>query len=285
MKMVKKVLMGLALGAAVFSFVGCADLLNGLDKKKDDENAAIKGSGANLTVSYANAGKDNYRAYKSTALKHAGALIKVTFNNDDVGKSKMGVIFDLSSDAEDKTARNFFIIGLNPRSDVANFYVSKFSNVTDIQADNFGTKLADNPAKEIEYVPLAITNNIKVPAKATDGSISYYVYYKLLTDGSFDWAVIEDLTDAEVKTFKGALGQNDSNFDAVNISTFGSRVLKSGNIPASDTGYEAAAGTESEFYNQNQKLIAYYAQIASGATLEGSWKFPNTAFHEAEDAE
>ncbi len=193
----------------------------------DDTEGAIKGSNGNYTVDYNNTSNDLYRAYKDTALKHAGALIKVTFDSNNVSKSKMGVIFDLKEDDENAGAQEFYIIGLNPSakdSNTANFYVSKYTNVTDIQANNFGTDLKTNPAKEVEIVKLATSNNITVPAADAEGKISFYVYYKLMSDGSFDWAVL-DMTDEKMENFK-----TNAKFNKQKLKDY--TVLKSGNTKA-----------------------------------------------------
>ena len=189
----------------------------------DDPKDAIKGNDNNYTVSLANTESDLVRAYEVTAFKHAGALIKVTFDSADVGTSKMGVIFDLKDDDEHDGAKEFYIIGLNPQTTVKNFYVSKFENVTDIQADNFGTYLTSNKAIEKEIVPISMTNNITVPA-AVDGKISFYVYYKLMSDGSFDYAVL-DMTDEDMANFKGS-----TKFNKAKIKDY--TVLASGNTKA-----------------------------------------------------
>ncbi len=190
----------------------------------DDTQGAIKGSNDNYTVKYTNSDTvEAYRAYKETTLKHSGALIKVTFNSANVSTSKMGVIFDLKDDDENEGAKEFYCIGLNPSSSVKNFYVSKFTNVTDIQAYNFGTELPTNKAKEVEIVALNMNNNITVPA-AVDGKISFYVYYKLMSDGSFDWAVL-DMTDDKMADFKGS-----TKFNKAKLKDY--TVLKSGNTKA-----------------------------------------------------
>ena len=263
MKMVKKLLLGLVAVATVLTLVSCDGLLN-----KDDDAGAIKGSGKKYKVSYNNEETVAYRAYKATTLKHAGGLVKVSFDSNNVGTSKMGIIFDLKDDDANEGAREFYIIGLNPSSSVKNFYVSKFTNVTDIQASNFGTDLEENPAKEIEIVPLATSNNITFPAADADGKYSVYVYYKALTDGSFDWKILNIDDDiAKAYDFK------EGNFTA-------SSVIKSGNTKAkAGTEYDAC-----EEGDQPQNKIAFYAQIASKKTLKGSWNVLGT-YLEAEDAE
>ncbi len=268
MKMVKKIMFGLVAAATILSLVSCDGLLN-----KNDEAGAIKGSGKKYKVSYNNETADAYRAYKATTLKHAGGLVKVTFDSNNVSTSKMGIIFDLKNtkDAEGKDVKgavDFYCIGLNPRSDVSNFYVSKFTNVTDIQAYNFGTELTENPAKEVEIVKLAKANNITFPAADADGKYSVYVYYKALTDGSFDWKIL-NIDDDIAKAYDFAEG----NFVS-------SAVIKSGNT-------KEKAGTEFDACDegkQPQNKIAFYAQVAANTELKGSWNVIGT-YLEAEDAE
>ena len=200
----------------------------------DDTEGVIKGANNKYTVEYTNNATDRYRAYKETALKHAGALIKVTFNKETTaGKaSKMGVIFDLKANATAETAKDFYIVGVGVGD--KSYYVSKFTNVTDLQAENFGTKLAQNPAVEKEIVAWKADNFTNLPAADADGNTSVYVYYKLVKDGSFDWAILADLTDEEIAMFKG-----NKKFNAVDLSSdeLKAKVLQKGNTGAE---YEAA---------------------------------------------
>ena len=265
MKMVKKILLGLAAGAAVLSLVSC-----GL---KDDDNGALGGTGDKPSINYTNEGTDNYRCYKSTTLKHAGAIVKVVFENPtESEKSKMGVIFDLQKNAKDENAVDFYIIGLASNFDCANFYVSKFDNVTDLQAENFGTKLKDNPAHEDELFALNDTNKIpasKLPAIAEDGSRSFYIYYKALKSGKYEFAVL-DMTDATAKKLKAK---------DLSISSMpaGVTVIKSGTI---NNAFDAV-----EADNQvPQNKIACYAMVPPAKTLKGHWDFFDT-YLEAEEIE
>ena len=270
MKMVKKLLLGLVAVATVLTLVSCDGLLN-----KDDDAGAITGSGKKYKVSYKNEETDAYRAYKATKLKHAGALVKVTFDSNNVGTSKMGIIFDLKDDVKED-ARQFYIIGFNPSSSVKNFYVSKFTNVTDIQAANFGTGISENPAKEVEIVPLSMSNNINFPAADADGKFSVYVYYKALTDGSFDWKVL-NIDDDYAKAYDFVEG----NFVASTILAQGNTHKTGGKTvnKVATPEYEACAEGK-----QPQNKIAFYAQVAAGVELKGSWNVIGT-YLEAEDAE
>lgn len=265
----KKLLSVVAAALVALTFVGCDGLL-----QKDDTEGAITGSGKKYKVEYKNEGTDAYRAYKATTMKHAGALVKVTFDSADVGTSKMGVIFDLKDavsgvkDADGKAGRDFYCIGIGAGD--KSYYVSKFTNIVDIQANNFGAKTTatGTEPKEVEVVKYAQNNFTKLPAAAEDGSISVYVYYKALTDGSFDYKIL-NITDEVAKAFKIETGTFDS-----------SVILFEGNTLAK-AGAEFEACEEGK---QPQNKVAFYAQIAPNKELKGSWNVIGT-YLEAEDAE
>lgn len=196
----------------------------------DDTEGAIKGADNNYTVNYENKEASAYRAYKETALKHSGALIKVTYGKDSVnlGASKMGVIFDLkdSKTTGVTNGKDFYVVGIGANN---TYYVSKFTNIVNIQEYNFGasTKATGTAAKEVEIVALPESGtNITLPA-ATDEGTSVYVYYKLIKDGSFDWAIL-DLTAEQVKDFKGNKKFNAAKLDDYTVLAKGNTLEKAG---------------------------------------------------------
>ena len=211
----------------------------------DDANGAITGSNDNYAITWTNDTDTAYRAYKLTALKHAGALVKITFKNPtEAGSSKMGIIFDVKDsasgvkDANGKPAQDFYAIAVgNELGGV--YYVSKFTNIVDINAKNFGasTTATGTAAKEVEVEALPTKGNGnlkgKMPAAAADGSISFYIYFKLAADGSFDYAIL-DMTDEQMKDFKGA-----KKFGEAKIDDY--KPIVKGNTKAkADAEYEAA---------------------------------------------
>ena len=257
MKMVKKILLGMVATAAIIGFVGCKATV-------DDPEEAITGSGNDYSVNYDNtSGEGFYRAYHSTDMKHAGALVKVTFDKKDVGASKMGVIFDLQDNATDKEAKDFYIIGLGTLA-TKNFYVSKFTNVTQLREDNFGTKLTENPAKEKEVVALG-AKNLTIPAADADGKVSMFVYFKAINNGSYEYAVL-NLTDSTAKS----ININDTTLATLE-SAYPDNILTKGSIDSAFTGSTIP---------QNQ--LAVYAMIAPGSSLTGSWKYLDM-YKEAEE--
>ena len=145
MKIMKKIAAVTIAAAALFAFAGCSDA--------DDPNEMITGSNKNYEIDYTNTTKDVSRGYNTTAYKHAGAAVQLDFENasNTVEGGVMGLIFDLE---EKDGAKSFNVIGVKTKdaNGKLGYYVSRFENVTDLQAENFGTKLAENPARETEYV-------------------------------------------------------------------------------------------------------------------------------------
>lgn len=282
MKMVKKVLMGLAIAASVLALAGC------VPQADDTEKAITKNTLTKYTVDYKNEGTDLYRAYKNAATPHAGALVKVTFEESETPdvRNKMGVIFNLkeTKDKKNKVSnRDFYIIGLGTakKDGVGNFYVSKFTNVTDIKAENFGTKLAENKAEEVEIVKLATTNNIEMPA-ADEGKITLWVYFKAdKASGGFDYAVIKDY--AGITSVKINKDTKLTDFDSEKILAKGNTHTTGGDTDTVVTEREwAADAADSEIQNG----IAFYANIQKDTTLLGTWELPvGKTYLSAEDAE
>jgi len=254
MKMVKKVLMGLAVAAIAFALTGCL---------QDDTEKAIKGSGSKYSIDYTNEGKDNYRAYKSTGISHAGALVKVTFDKDcDAGVSKMGVIFDLQERKENKQKlRDFNIIGI---AKDGTYYVSRLTNIEDIQANNFGAE-EDAATGPSEKVLVALGAKVTMPTDS-DGNYFVYVWYKANLNGTYSWALL-NMTEDQAKTFDKNAGD---------IPT-GATTLKSGTI---SNAFDAVTETK----NLPKRKISVYAMIKPGKTLTGKWNIVGK-YLEAEDAE
>ncbi len=274
MKMVKKILLGLVVTGTILVIAGC--------KMQDDPENAITGSGSNYKVDYENTKSEEYRAYESTSLKHAGALVKITFDNpEECANSKMGVIFDLKENADNKNAKDFYIIGLgSSKSSSYDFYVSKYTGIVDIQAKNFGasTDAAAGEPKEVEYFKLSNSNIKNLPS-------TFYVYCKANIKGEYEFALLKgEPTDGKEMKINDLdltdLPQGVSLIDLPKTAINGCSV--SGNIGKIANAIEIPeSGKESDI---KQNRIAVYARIDANATLKGSWKFCGT-YQEAEEIE
>lgn len=263
MKMTKKILLGAAALVVAMAFVGCA----GGEKASDDPNNMIEGKNSNYTIDFVNETGAESRGYKATKLKHAGGLVKITIDAGSSSNSsnKMGFIFDLKANADDSSAKDFFIIAFGNDN---KYYVSKFSNVTDQQAYNFGTELTDNPADEKCYTdPVNCNPKVfddgKTLSEDEDGNKYAYIYAFGNADGSFDWKILNASATEKVKSL------SDKEFK--NLDFTEDMILAEGTIPAEDTGYT----------KQTQNLLAVYAKVNKDQTLVGAWDFVGT-YKEAE---
>ena len=74
---------------------------------------------------------------------------------------------------------------------------------------------------------MAKANNIKTIPAAVEGKISFYIYYKLMSDGSFDYAVL-DMTDEQLEDFKTNDKFNKANIDDYTVLAKGNTKAKAG---------------------------------------------------------
>lgn len=171
MKLSKLILTTLA-AAAVIGFAGC----KGDD---DDPNDMINGSNKVYTINYTNISSEISRGYKDTYYKHAGAAVQLDFTDLTAATAKagvMGLIFDLETVDKATNRRNFNVVGVRTKDANGNleYYISRFENVTNIQAGNFGasTTATGDDAKEIVYKK---TWNDAV-GENSNGTTTVYVY-------------------------------------------------------------------------------------------------------------
>ncbi|MBQ4377613.1 MAG: hypothetical protein II821_00225 [Treponema sp.] len=252
-----------ALMVSSLCFVGCKD------EEDDDENGMISGSNNNYTLSYDNsASSDTSRGYVATRNNHLGALCTITLNKDYTNNgAAMGYIWDLSSTDASASAdevaravsskpRNFCIVGFANFSGTYKAYVSRYTNVYDIQANNFGTDGVDvngtkQTAVETEYIKSSDNKTLT----AVDGAyiMTVNVYEEKDGEGNTTGGYVVDIYNGAVA--KADLGTTEK--------------LTSYTIPASDLGYDTAK-------KATQKQGAVYANVYAGSKVTGSWKYLDT---------
>ena len=259
MKIMKKIAAVTIAAAALFAFAGCSDA--------DDPNEMINGSNKVYTIDYPNESKDISRGYHSTAYKHAGAAVQLDFlnvNKDTKEAGVMGLIFDLE---EKDGLKSFNVIGVRTADTEGglDYYVSRFDNVTDIQAENFGTKLAENPAKETEYVKAFAKAQGE---KGTDSKVTVYAY-----------AIEEKATEDGTDSVKNAYKKDEFiykvyliNNKVANLDADGKLVDE--NKKAIDlSGVTPAATIATGYTSLTQKKLAVYANVYGNKTLKGTWTY------------
>ena len=263
MKIMKKIAAVTIAAAALFAFAGCSDA--------DDPNEMINGSNKVYTIDYTNESKDISRGYHSTAYNHAGAAVQLDFENvsKNVNAGVMGLIFDLE---EKDGVKSFNVIGVktNNANGELGYYVSRFENVTDIQAENFGTKLKENPATETKYAPkgkdtFGAATGVKNEEKDTITVYAYAIEKKAEKSGS-DSAEKSYNTDEyiyEVYLLKDKVANLDKDGNLVDDNK--QKIELSGIQPVATiaTGYTSL----------EQKKLAVYANVYGEKTLKGTWTY------------
>lgn len=266
MKLSKILMSGALVAALAFGVMGCKA------EDDDDELKALSGSNNNYSVDFKNEGNDVYRAYHTTTFKHAGALCQVTMNTSNGGKGAMGYIWDLESNSTraEKEPRRFFIVGFNydhTAKDKVAYYVSRYSNVTDIEAINFGAP--SNGAAEKEYVELN-TTNVCTPTIDPNGDLT--MTFDVYEDGEFTF---DENGKKKYTSYNGGFVVDIYNGKIETADLKTANKVKSVKIPAADVGYRTA---ESDVTKPicNQKQGAVYVNVYQGYTLKGKWYYADT---------
>ena len=266
MKIMKKIAVAVFAGAMVFGFASCGGAGD------DDPNKMIKGSNKVYTIDYTSETDENSRGYNATAYKHAGAAVQLDFEN--VSKTSdsgvMGLIFDLE---EKDGAKSFNIIGVKTTnaSGSLGYYVSRFENVTDLQAVNFGTELAENPAKEIKYAPkgeatFGTATGVKNAEKEDTITVYAYAIEDEATEAGKDSAN-KDYAKGEYIYKVYLINNRVANLDA-------NGKLVDENKNAIDlSGVTPAATIATGYTSLTQKKLAVYANVYGNKTLKGTWTY------------
>lgn len=284
MKISKKTLVALSLAAAVMAggfFTSCSE-------EDDDPAGAITGSNNDYTVTYTNTADDVYRCTNTTALKHKGALVKITIDNQNATSNDgvMGFIWDLRQSKSAKSwtegtttttpkitedgFQNFLVFGFKNESGTIKRYVSKYFNVTDIQAKNFGASETVSSHKEgiVKDTPCEI--EIKKYSDEMTGTLSINAD-KTLTVWADIYPVYENSTYGVADTNKTSENYGAYVVDLYNsdpkLTTPQATKVDSILIPSTVTGYTAAP---------DNGTLAVYSNIHGGKSLSGTWKFADT---------
>ncbi|MDD5789933.1 MAG: hypothetical protein PUE30_05375 [Spirochaetia bacterium] len=252
MKMTKKLLAlvgGVAILTSAFVFTGCKS------EDDDDEFEAITGSNNDYEINFTNETDGMYRAYKTTFNKHLGGLCQISVEKDSTGDGTIGYIFDLESNPNRaaKDPRTLCIVGFNlGTANIAKPYVSRFNNVTDIQADNFGTKLTENPATEKEYIKLG-SKTMNLSDCLVSAENKYYFTVDVNGNNTTGYVV------------KGYAGKVENAELASKTPAF------EYTIPKADLYPNLAADAKI-----TQQAAAVYVNVFQGKTMKAKWHYADT---------
>ena len=312
---------------ASFGFMACSD------DDDDDPEGAISGWNNEYSVYYDNTNgyvldtendtKANaagvYRAWNRTSLKHLGALTQITLKkgNTDAGKNAgvMGFAWDLqtstgSETIDDTTAETFNVVGVRNWNGNLQAYVSRYYNVTNKQANNFGagtnsaaTDVSSYPTETYEFdvskgfVDLGITANGE--------EVSVWVDVAIVPPedtseadrkkcGTYSTRASSDYTNAKpgawVVAFYDA-DPKDKDSDETKLTPKKTFAIAAATDSAMGSCYAATANDEKKIQaislSKSQKKQAVYSNIYKGGVLSGSWTYEDTYFlaEVVEDAE
>jgi hypothetical protein len=289
MKLSKKVLAAMSAATLIMTagiFTSCGT------EEADDENGMISGSNNDYTLSYDNsASTTTSRAYVPTKNKHRGALCQITLNKFDSGSgAAMGLIWDLSSEdaaasAEDvaravsEKPRNLCIAAFANFGGTYKAYVSRYTNVYDIQAENFGTEdkggVTVNGTKKyaVEKEYIKSSDNKALTADDNGNYVMTVNVYEETTEKAVDGS---DETETwytggyVVDIYNGLVTKAD-----LESETPPSK-LATTTISAEDLGYEESKKTLVGGHAVDQKQCAVYANVYSKSAASGTWKYLDT---------
>jgi hypothetical protein len=274
MKISKFVKLGaLALLATSLCFVGCEV------EDDDDSEGAISGSNKNYSINYTNSSSDIYRCWNTTTFKHLGEVVKIQVNSQTSSSKdgNMGFVWDLcqSKDAinnnsktlghKDSGYQNFFVVGLQWNAGTPRYYISKYFNVTNLQAENFGAARTvsshDAGIQATDPVEIAVVGwkNLTASDFALDTSGSFTAYvdiYPVYTNSTYGCNKTAHTSD-EAGSFVVEIYNADPTATNANLTPKATKT-----IDPNVTGYTAKPA---------QNTLAVYANVQPSKTLKGTW--------------
>ena len=310
MKISKKLLAAFSVAAMLVTALS----VTGCKKEEDDDDpvGAITGSNNNYAVNYNNTlgygtetdKKDSslsgvYRAWNRTTFKHQGALTKVTLKkgNSAAGKNAgvMGLAWDLQTSkgedaASDATSETFNVFGIRNLNGTLQCYVSRYFNITNKQANNFGatnsstTNPATLPSTPTEYDVSGGFQTLWSAGSGEEVSVWVDVFAKLSSSSlnSDDEGLPlsktilgTDYTNAAAGSWFVVFYNADptAEANANTLQTAGNN--KTFVIPAK-TASAIGSGYDSTMTTSTQKKQAVYANVYKGGWLNGAWQYQKT---------
>ncbi|MBQ9282040.1 MAG: hypothetical protein IJ207_07545 [Treponema sp.] len=288
MKLSKKILAAFSVAAMLVvagSFTACKD-----EDDDDPYEMITKVNSSYYTINHTNTDADTVqRGYKSTSFKHAGALVDITFNSakstGTYGDGVMGVIFGLESN--DDGSKNFYVFGARNKGD---YYVSKYKNVTDLQAANFGAgdghqfsdendfTADDNTA---EYEIKTFTDAPSGKLKTSADSVSFTVFYKdtvdeTETDDGYKHTYkvyLLDANTASAYTVKDGTGDVlDGDKNVVDLDSAAEEIASIDYYTDSKSFTQRQFAIYANVYPNSDNCTETYNKARGTGTVKGYWK-------------
>ena len=268
MKMVKKILLGLAVAAIALALTGCG-------KQLGDPNVKINGSTGKASIDHTNETDSTQRAMKIYLTKHLSTNCAFVIENQTTGSydGQLGYAFNLDKNTD--CTYNFITVGFRNNKGTTDTYVSAFFNIKEssFSTDNFGVEeiygTSSNKTKTIDQFDITTVKGNGVPSEVEISELP-----TILSGFSInsDKQLIGDIT-AEDNGSYTIKFYNESQLD-ITKNNSGNKItgikIKTSNpgdpkkiitVDKKYTGYSAAT----------QAQLGVYAGIYRNATLTGAW--------------
>lgn len=278
MKMVKKILLGLAATAAVVTLVSCAE--------KNDENNMLDVKGDSCSIDYTNETNGYSRGFETLKTKHVDGICKITLNKTSASAGVMGYIFNFTENA-DKTD-NFSIAGARIKDNALQVYVSDYKNVGGEYLSK-GSDFCDAAGIQVGESGCEATCTEYINGKGDD------TMWKSIKSGIGDEVSVWVELVANDNTSVGRQGTKNTytvNFylDDPERTLNGDSIAYSAAVTAkaSATGIELNNPLEENVEHfsaiKGQSKFGFYANAYAKKTLKGTWKI-DSIYHLAEEIE
>ena len=285
MKMVKRILLGLAASAVILGFSGCKPEAAGNED-------LIKISGKTGSIDYTNETNSVTRGFKTLKTKHLDAICEIEYTVTDLVAGKgsvatgtMGYIFNVVTNADD--TYSFTIAGVRYNQDIGNIqaYVETFKNIAKdkledelsggIQATGSNSGYAST-AFGFELVDKNTVKALLDAQTSTPKKLNLWIDVvangKALSNGELKPQEGRTGTDGTYTvTFYGEDPQRNSAATSYKLTYDNSDadVLYTCSIKKDDvnSSYDETKGLTSM-----QADVGFYANVYAGQTLKGTWK-------------
>ena len=289
MKMVKKILLGLAAGALVLGFAGC--------KAPEAGNAdMITVKGSKGSISYTNESDTQVtRGFKPLKTKHLDAICHIQMTKKDligagqVANGAMGYVFNLVEDDKAGT-KSFSVAGIRyNQSKGLSAYVETFKDVpndeletTALTADAVATGLGtydDSPFGKI------IANKSTVESKLKNGVLDVWIEVvangkaKKTVNGEETW-ITPNGRDGTPGTYTVYFFLEDPKREKNDSPNNYELTYNGSNTRPADIGHAVVAADDvfmaydsTKGLTSMQSYMGCYANVYKKQTLEGTWEF------------
>lgn len=270
MKMVKKVLLGLAAGALVLGLAGCKGITVGGDDSVDGE--VIKGTTAKAYLGdkdgegYTNSSDDWVREMQLFSTKHYGAFAALTLTDENKTQAAgatngvIGFVFNYTENPSGTV--NFAIVGYRHYGSKLQTYISQFYN---IDKKKFSANNFDCTAKKTAFDE-SVTTPYEIEILKGDTETFCDLSFAEIDDDGNTTIGVEVIANAKDEDY-GAGSYTVNYYAADQLANY---KLKANQTPKkavpilqSVTGYD----------KKTQTKIGCYVNVYKHKTLNGFWRF------------